>query len=235
MPPEKPAKLILFDIDGTLLRASGSGRVATERSMREIFGTVGGLAEHKFSGKTDWHNLLTLLTPEGFTEMQIEAALPQYDIVMARHMTEIVGDYNIHALPGALELVESVRTRNDALIAILTGNMPQMAHIKLQRAGFAPENFAFGVYGSESPMRPALLPIALQRAEQACGVYFASQDVIVIGDTTDDIDCAHSLGAWVIAVTTGWQTRADLEAHPPVTVIDNLSDTQSILKLIFEH
>jgi phosphoglycolate phosphatase-like HAD superfamily hydrolase len=232
MPPEKPEKLILFDIDGTLLRAAGSGRAATERAMREIFGTVGGLATHNFSGKTDWHNLLTLLTPEGYSEVQIESALPQYDIAMARHMTEIVGDYNIHALPGARELVEALRTRDDVMIAILTGNMPQMARIKLQRAGFTPEDFAFGVYGSESPLRPDLLPIALQRAEQACGVYFALQDVIVIGDTADDIECAHSLGARVIAVATGWTPRADLEAHPPVTVIDNLADIEAVLNLI---
>lgn len=227
-----PRKLVLFDIDGTLLRASGSGKAATERAMREVFGTVGGLADYRFAGKTDWHTLLHLLTPEGFTEAQVEAALIDYDLALARHMTDIMQDYHIHALPGTHELVNVLRARSDVVIGILTGNMPQMAAIKLRAAGFYPEDFAVAVYGSEAPVRRQLVPLAIDRAEQYGDTQFAPPDVIIVGDTPDDVDCAHSIGAKAIAVATGTPSRAELEQHPPVTVLDNLADTQTVLALI---
>ncbi len=225
-------KLVLFDIDGTLLRAAGSGKAATERAMREIFGTIGGLADYRFSGKTDWFTLLHLLTPEGFTEAQIEAALLDYDLALARHMIEIMPEYHIHALPGAHELVSALRERSDVVIGILTGNMPQLAAIKLRAAGFDPSDFAVAVYGSEAPLRRQLVPLAVDRAEQYCGARLAASDTVIIGDTPDDIDCAHSIGAKAIAVATGMQSRAELEQHPPVTVLDNLVDTQAVLALV---
>ncbi len=229
-----PRKFVLFDIDGTLLRASGSGKAATERAMREVFGTVGRLAEYRFSGKTDWFTLLHLLTPEGFTEAEVEAALVDYDLALARHMSEVMKDYRIHALPGAHELVRALQARPDVVIGILTGNMPQMAAIKLRAAGFDPGDFAVAVYGSEAPMRRQLVPLAIDRAEQYCGLRFTPADVIIIGDTPDDIDCAHSIGAKAIAVATGMQSRAELEQHPPVTVLDDLADTRAVLALILD-
>lgn len=231
----QPEILVLFDIDGTLLRAAGSGRAATDRAMREVFGTVGRLADYRFSGKTDWHTLLALLTPEGFAEAQIEAALPQYDAAMARHMGEVMAEYNIHALPGARELVKTLRERPDVLMGIMTGNMPQMAVLKLQAAGFDPQDFAIAVYGSEAPLRRKLVPLALARAERHCGRQFEPPNIVFIGDTPDDIDCAHSIGARAIAVMTGMASRAELEQHQPVTVLDDLSDQAGVLSLVLRR
>ncbi len=227
-----PEILVLFDIDGTLVHAAGSGRAATERAMREVFGTTGGLAEYRFSGKTDWHTLLMLLGPEGFTEAEIEAALPQYDTAIGRHLAEIIPDYHIQALPGTLELVQTLRARSDVLLGIITGNMPRMAELKLRSAGFDPADFAIAVYGSEAPIRRKLVPLALERAERHCGRQFAPADTVLIGDTLDDIDCAHSIGARAIAVATGMVPRAELERHQPVTVLDSLVDQEQVLALI---
>ncbi len=227
-----PEILVLFDIDGTLLHAAGSGRAATERAMREVFGTVGKLAEYRFSGKTDWYTLLALLGPEGFAEAQIEAALPRYDAAVARHMAEIMGDYRIVALPGALELVRTLRDRSNVLLGVITGNMPRMADLKLRAAGLDPEDFSIGVYGSEARVRRQLVPLALERAEKFCGTRFGPPNIVFIGDTPDDIDCAHSIGAQAIAVTTGMASRAELEQQQPVTVLDNLADQAQVLSII---
>ncbi len=224
--------LILFDIDGTLLLGRGSGRAATERAMREVFGTVGALADYQFSGKTDWYTLVQLLTPEGFTEEHIERTLPHYSEVLVRHMKDVVTNYPIAALPGALELVHALAARDDVLLGILTGNVPQMAEFKLRTVGFDPSVFTIGVYGTESRIRRELAPIALSRAEKHAGRTFASSDVVVIGDTLDDIDTAHSIGAHMIAVTTGFTDRASLEQDQPVTVLENLADTEGVLSLI---
>src|SRR5579871_2748930 len=136
-----PTTLVLFDIDGTLLLASGSGKVATERAMLEIFGTAGKLNEHRFSGKTDWHTLIFLLTPEGFSDADIEAALPRYNSVMGRHMADIIGDYKVEPLPGTFELIAALKARPDVLLGIVTGNVRETANLKLRTAGFALEDF----------------------------------------------------------------------------------------------
>jgi len=227
-----PQHLILFDIDGTLLLGKGSGRAATERAMREVFGTTGALASYRFAGKTDQYTLVELLAPEGITEAEIVAALPHYSEVLVRHMEQVIADYPVHALPGALGLVKALTQRDDVVLGLLTGNVPQMARFKLQSVGFDPSVFRIGAYGTEARIRRELVPLALSRAEAHSGKAFAPRDVIIIGDTLDDIDCAHSIGGRVIAVATGFTPRAELELHPPVTVLDDLSDTNAVLSLI---
>jgi phosphoglycolate phosphatase len=228
----KPQILVLFDIDGTLLLSSGCGRVATGLAMLEVFGTSGNLAGYRFQGKTDWYTLLELLQPEGFSQADIEATLPYYETVVARHMTEIVDQYRVYALPGALELLDELDAHPGIVLGIVTGNLPRMAEIKLRRAGFALGKFPVTAYGSEAPIRRQLVPLALERAERYAGQRFAPSDVVFVGDTPDDIDCAHSIGARAIAVTTGMTSRAELEQHPPVHVVDSLADRETVLPLI---
>jgi phosphoglycolate phosphatase len=227
-----PRTLILFDIDGTLLVGAGSGRAATERAMREVFGTTGALAHYRFAGKTDWHTLVELLTPEGFEEAHIAQALPRYSDVLVRHMADVIADYPVTALPGALSLVDELAQRDDVLLGILTGNAPQTADLKLRHVGFDPAVFKINAYGTEARVRRELVPIALKRAQQYSGRRFAPAEVVIIGDTRDDIDCAHSIGARIIAVATGFTARADLEQDQPVTVLDSLIDTENIVSLI---
>jgi phosphoglycolate phosphatase len=232
MPPQT---LVLFDIDGTLLLGKGSGRTALDLTLREVFGTSGQISDYQFAGKTDWQILHDLLEAEGFTETQIREAIPVYAEAMARHMAVVVKDIKIHALPGTHELVRLLKNRSDVLIGLMTGNVPKAADVKLRAAGFDPADFKIAVYGSEARIRRDLVPIILGRAEIHCGDPFAPGDVVVIGDTPDDIDCAHSIGARVIAVATGSKSRAELEAHPPVSVLDDLSDPSVVLSLIFGH
>ncbi len=224
--------LVLFDIDGTLLRGAGSGRTALERAVREVYGTSGNIGAYKFGGKTDWQILHDLLDSEGFTEAQIREGLPQYAEAMARHMAAVIGDYEVHALPGALALIRTLRERQDVLVGLMTGNVSKAAAVKLRAAGFDPQDFKIAVYGSEARVRRDLVPIVLARAEKAYGVLFPPEQVVVVGDTPEDIDCAHSIGARVIAVTTGSKSRVELEEHPPVTVLDDLSDPTVVLPLI---
>lgn len=229
-----PQFLVLLDIDGTLLLGKGSGRAATQLAMQEVFGTVGNLAEYRFAGKTDFYTLVDLLSPEGFTEAQIAEVLPHYSEVLTGHMRKIMHEYPIHALPGALELVNRLANRSDVLLGLITGNVLQMAEVKLRAVGIDPAVFKIAAYGTEARIRRELVPIVLARAEQDSGVQFDPQHVVFVGDTVDDIDCAHSIGARIIAVATGNISREELEQHPPVTVLDNLADVEHVLSLIFD-
>ena len=226
-------KLVLFDIDGTLLHGGGSGRTATERAMRELFGTVGKLADYRFDGKTDRYTLIQLLMPEGFTQEYVEARLPEYEVIASRHLTEVIDQHHFRTLPGAIDLVNALKTRSDMLIGLITGNLPQMAAIKLRRAGFDLDDFAVKVYGSEACARRELAPIVIERAQKYCGVPFEPTQVVMLGDTLDDIDCAHNIGARMISVATGPYKRDQLEAHSPYIVFDDLTDNEAVIEAIF--
>src|SRR5262249_41992105 len=157
------------DIDGTLLRAAGSGRAAMQLAMIEVFGTAGDIAAYTFAGKTDLYMLTELLRPEGISPEQIADNLSHYGDVLTQHMERIASNYQIKALPGTLDLVDMLADHVDVVLGLLTGNMPGMADLKLRAAGFDPAMFAVRAYGSEARLRDELGPLALTRADAYTG------------------------------------------------------------------
>src|SRR4051794_24494883 len=137
-------RLILFDIDGTLVWTRGAGREATRLAMTEVFGTCGALAAHQFGGKTDFQTLMELLHETGVSYDEIERMMPTYNVAMGRALSGIIGQYAVEACPGSLELVESLSRRSDVGLGIVTGNVSNSAPVKLRAAGFNPAWFAVG-------------------------------------------------------------------------------------------
>jgi phosphoglycolate phosphatase len=222
-------RLILFDIDGTLLWTNGAGREATRLAMLEVFGTEAGLNQHVFGGKTDWYTLVELLGAFGYTPDDVARLLPTYHVAMTRNLRNIIGNYNVQACPGALALVEVLRRRDDVLLGIVTGNVKDAAAVKLRAAGYDPAWFPVGAYGHEAFERDHLPPIALMRAMEHYRQSIQAQDVIVIGDTPADVACARALGALAVAVNTGFGGRENLAACHPDHLIDDLSGFLAIL------
>jgi phosphoglycolate phosphatase len=216
-------QLILFDIDGTLLLPKGAGRASTKMAMLEVFKTEAGIDQHNFGGKTDWHTLRELLAEYGHDDAAIRQIIPTYERVVARHLSAIIGDYPVERCPGALELVMELRRRESPLLGIVTGNVSTTAPIKLRAAGYDPEWFPVGAYGSESPDRNDLPFLAVERAERLLGKRIAPGDVVVIGDTPADIACARALGAVAVGVMTGYTLREDMAASEPDYLLDNLT------------
>jgi len=222
MPTNKRIELILFDIDGTLLWPKGAGRASTREAMLELFGTIGRLETHDFGGKTDWHTLTQVLAEEGYSADDIGRFMPAYEQAMERHLTRLVRDFPIEACPGARDLVAELR-RRDILLGLVTGNVSTTAPIKLRAAGFDPSWFPVGAYGSESHDRDKLPALALQRAIRYRQRPIAPEQVIVVGDTVDDIRCARAVGAVAVAVLTGYCPPEDLVAAQPDNLLDNLT------------
>lgn len=222
--------LILFDIDGTLLRGKGLGKPVTENAIRETFGVEISLDGHWFGGKTDWFSLIELLTPAGITADEIEAKLPAYLEIKRRWMANLIVQIPTWALPGALETVAALRDQNAHTLGILTGNVQTTALLKLEAVGFDPAWFPVGAYGHEAISRNDLPPLAMDRAHQVTGRRFAPHEVMIVGDTVADIDCARAHGLRVTAVTTGFQPRNDLEAAEPDFLIDMLTELLDILE-----
>lgn len=214
-------KLVLFDIDGTLLISRGIGREAKRQAMLECFGMTGDLDNHVFGGKTDWRIVAELLAPYGLTSDDVGRAMPAYELVMERRMRAISGAYTAEAIPQAMALVGALRQREDTLLGLVTGNTSKTAAIKLEMAGFDPAWFPLGAFGNESAERADLTRLALRRARERAGRAIKGSDVLVIGDTPDDIQAARAIDAIAVAVCTGYTPRDQLiESDPDFLLAD---------------
>ncbi len=221
-------RLILFDIDGTLVWTRGAGREATRLAMTEVFGTCGALEAHQFGSKTDFQTLLELLHETGVSYDDIERMMPTYNVAMGRALSGIIGQYAVEATPGSLELVESLSRRSDVGLGIVTGNISDSAPVKLSAAGFNPAWFAIGAYGSEAHQRDDLPALALARAVEHYRLPITPDEVIIVGDTPDDISCARALGALVVAVETGYIQPDVLAAARPDYLLRDLTEFATV-------
>ena len=216
-------RVVLFDIDGTLLVSRGIGREAKRRAMLECFGLTGDLDNHVFGGKTDWGILVDLLAPHGLSSAEIGRAMDVYETAMARHMQAIRSAYQAQALPHAFDLVAKLRGQSDTLVGLVTGNTSKTAAIKLEMAGYNPDWFPVGAFGNESPRRAGLTRLALQRAQRFAGRQLNGSGVIVIGDTPADIQAARAIDAIAVAVCTGYAPRDSLMRCDPDFLLADLS------------
>ncbi len=222
-------RLVLFDIDGTLLISRGIGREAKRRAMLEQFGAVGDLDGNVFGGKTDWRIVAELLAPFGKSVADIGREMPAYEQVMARHMREIRDNYRAEAIPHAMELVKTLRERDDTIVGLVTGNTSMTAAIKLEMAGFCPDWFVIGAFGNESAERDDLTRLAADRAMAFSGRRFAGQEIIVIGDTPADIQAARAINAVAVAVCTGYAAREELICSDPDFLLKDLGTFLDLL------
>jgi phosphoglycolate phosphatase-like HAD superfamily hydrolase len=220
---QNPIELILFDIDGTLVLTRGAGRASTKLAMLDVFGTDAGIDSHHFGGKTDWFTLAELLAERAYSHDAMRQIMPQYEQAIANHLGRIIGDYAIVPCPAAMDVIHELRRRGSPTMGILTGNVSTTAPIKLRAAGFDPEWFPVGAYGSERMERDDLPALAVERAEKILGRRIAPEQVVIVGDTPADVSCARALGAVAVAVLTGFSSREELAATQPDYLLDDLS------------
>lgn len=227
-------KLLLFDIDGTLLHTHGVGRQAVEEALADVLGRPVHTDGVTFSGKTDPQILDEVMARHGLDASERAArmsdAVGAYTEAMQRHLNP----NQVTLLPGILELVSHLHAAPDVQLALLTGNIEPMAYVKLGAVGLG-GYFPFGAFGSDSPHRPDLPAIAVERARAHTGRRFAGKDVVIIGDTEHDIACGRGIGAFSVGVCTGRYERDELERHGPDVLFDDLADqayfVQRVLRL----
>lgn len=223
-PVPTPNRLILFDIDGTLLTAGGAPRRAFRRALIEHFGTDGAEARTDFSGKTDPQIVHELMGGAGFADDHIEDRIAGlFEHYLEGLERELVGEDGHRLLAGAAELVPALADDPRILLGLVTGNVERGARLKLERFGLWPR-FRVGAFGSDARERDRLPTIALERAHRLTGHRFAGHETVVVGDTPADVRCARAAGAVAVAVATGRPTREELAAAGPDFLLDSLEE-----------
>jgi len=226
-------RIVLFDIDGTLLTSGGAGRRSMERALIEVFGSPGS-GEYHYGGKTDRQIVRDLMRREGFTDDAIDAQMDQLlDSYVSGLATELgSGNRTMLVLDGVLELLDALDKEERVVVGLLTGNIETGARAKLTAAGIDPSRFRVNAFGSDRELRPELPAIAQRRASELLGVDVEGNRLVIIGDTPHDIQCGESIGARAIAVATGGYTTEQLAAYEPYALFENLADTDAVLSAI---
>ena len=214
------ARLLLFDIDGTLIDSHGAGGAAILDAAEEHF----GIQREHLPPLQLARELRREHTPE-----EVIAFLDRYLSHLQRRLQ--APDFSGCTLPGVTQLLQALRRESEAHLGLLTGNVRRGAVIKLSRHGLY-EHFIEGGFGSDHHDRNQLGPVALQRMQQATGTTYDIADVIVIGDTPKDIRCAEAFGAKCLAVATGQYSYAELSALNPWRCVESFADVPAIVELL---
>lgn len=227
-------KLLLFDIDGTLIRSNSAGRAALTYALEHVFGTAGPIDSYKFGGKTDPRIITDLMLAAGKEPDEIKAKLPVvYDVMTARGR-DTFSEKGILPCPGIPTLLESLRQREDIVLGLVTGNIVSTAPLKLKAGGIDPLQFRVGAYGSDNMDRNRLPGIAMKRASELTENSFNGNNTVVIGDTPADILCARAGKATAVAVASGWHAAPTLAKYKPDYLFENLANTKTVEELLIK-
>jgi len=231
---ERPAskrKLILFDIDGTLVLYKGrEAHSIFEDMTRALFGIELSLEHYRFSGKTDKAISYEVLGLAGVPEEEIAEREPEIFEWVTNALEERTTAESFDLLPNVRDLLDTIDANTTK--ALLTGNIARCAEIKLSHFDLM-RHFEFGVYGTESKNRNDLGPIALNKYREHVGEEIAPHDVVIIGDTVNDVLVAKHIGAKCIITLTGRSTYEEVAPHEPEHIFNDLSDTSKVLQAIY--
>jgi phosphoglycolate phosphatase len=228
-------RLVLFDIDGTLLNSGGVGRASMQGALTKIFGSPGDPA-YRYDGKTDKQIVRDTMRLEGHSDEHIDSRMT----VLIDHYLDGLKQgiesrkFDVRPLSGVIEILDALEARDDVVLGLLTGNVEAGARAKLSAAGIDADRFRVNAFGSDHEHRPRLPAIAQRRFGETLGREVAGEKVVVIGDTPADIECGRELGARAIGVASGHYSVAELEKHSPYAVFPSLADTAKVLAAILD-
>ncbi len=224
-------KLLLFDIDGTLLLSGGAGLRAMDKAFEQLYGIANAFAGISLAGRTDTAILRNVLEKNqlDFSTSVMES----FKTVYCDRLQE-----EIHApldgkllMPGIDALLKNLHGRKDVYLGLLTGNWQTSGFIKL--AYFAIDHyFDVGAFADDSEIRDELLPFAVERFRKKHGKRPKADEVYVVGDTPSDIQCARPHGAIAVAVAAAHFTAEQLREHQPDYLFEDLADTEAVLQVL---
>ena len=228
--PSEP-RLLLFDIDGTLLSSGPRARAAFASALEDVFGVPPAVETYAFEGKLDPVIVAELMGEAGVDAGVVHRDLPRALALYLDRLEEALASERPRLKPGVEPLLDAVGGARHAVPAVLTGNVERGARLKLSAAGLW-QRFRFGVFGDEAERREELGAVALERVRQATGRAFAGAECVVVGDSRQDVACGKAIGARVVSVATGRTAPEALRAAGADVVLRDFSDLEAAVKAI---
>ena len=226
--------LVLFDIDGTLLLTQRAGTRSMHDAARELFGEQFTFDGVEVAGRTDPVIWADVARANGIDDP--DAHHDRFRETYARHLARrLEAEPTVRALPGVVALLEALRAVADVTLGLLTGNYPETGLLKIRAAGLDPAWFPVAAWGSDGAGRRDLPPRAMARYEALRGRALEPGQVVVVGDTPHDVDCARASGCRSLAVATGFCDADALVASGADLVVSDLSSTDSMVKWILDR
>lgn len=226
-------RLVLWDVDGTLLRAGDIGAAVFDDAIEAVLGRRPP-ERVRMSGKTD-----PLIVREYLVMMGVEETPELVEAVLGRLVATLAEAAEAGVLgqgtacPGVTEVLDGLAAVDGVAQTLLTGNLYDNAVVKVSAYGLDKWlDFDIGAYGSDSDDRNRLVPVALHRLEQARGVRLAPSEVWVVGDTPRDLACARAAGARCLLVATGRYSYGELEGLGADAAVKSLADAEGIVNLL---
>ncbi len=227
-------RLILWDIDGTLVSCGPAGRLALETGAARAAG-LACVPEVVMSGKTDPQIVTEILTAAGVDEETRARLLPlallEAERALAASTDRLVREGFVH--PGVREVLAALGSESGVRQSLVTGNLSTNAALKVGLFGLDVFlDLPVGAYGSDHHDRDCLVPIALERVRRERGADFSSEEVWVVGDTANDLRCARAAGVRCLLVGTGNGGRGDVASLEADAFLEHLGDTDKALHLL---
>jgi len=225
----KKQRLLLWDIDGTLISTGAAGQRAIVLATAERFGGNGDLEGVEIAGRTDRSIAHQVLAKYGepITDERMHAFLQLYLALLAQELPRSHG----RVMPGVLQLLQRAEHRSDTILGLLTGNLRRGAQLKLEHYRLW-HFFALGAFADDHHDRNQLGAFALTRVQERLGQKFSPAQVDVIGDTGHDIACGKALGARTIAIATGSWPREKLAEYSPDFLFDDFSNVDDVISTL---
>lgn len=220
-------RLILFDIDGTLLKGGPRLRQWFGQSLRQVYGRAGNIDGHSFSGKTDPQLVTELMVGAGLPEDRVSSLLPELKEVYLSRIREELTPEDMTLLPEVVPVLDRLQDTAEVTLGLLTGNWEEGARTKL--ACFELNRFfPFGAFAEDGADRNDLPPVALERASRLDGRIYSPDETLIVGDSTGDVSCAQAHGIRVAAVATGFTSKKHLQETGADWVLNGLEESVRI-------
>ena len=220
-------RLVLFDIDGTLIAPKGGGRRSLQRAFEDLYGRPDLVDGVRFAGRMDPQIVSDALIRAGLDD----AAAPEVLLRYVQHLEDEMRERPAEILPGVREVLDGLGEREDVTVGLVTGNVREGARLKLKAAGIL-DDFQVGAFGDEAATRGELVTLARERARRGFGRVFRDEHVFLVGDTENDVKAAHEAGAVSVAVATGDHSTEVLARFGPHHLFASLVPAFSFLRVV---
>lgn len=224
-------KLILFDIDGTLITRCISHKKSFSKGFEKAYGIKADLNDTSYRGKTDKRIIIEIMKKHGLSKKQVLFKINDAYEAMSKYVKQMIGsDNSIKPITNVRKLLVELE-KNGHILGLVTGNIEKVAKMKLEKVGLL-KFFDIGEFGDSSEMRSRLVKNAIKDTEEKFKIKFRKKDVFVIGDTPLDIEAGKEVDVMTIAVSTGRYSLSELEKYRPNYVFENLRNYKKIIDII---